>query len=166
MAERSDERRRRRSREDAQQQLAAAQRRPDLATDLAEHLRLDPEEDDVGSLDRLLVVADDADAVLGPEMVTPLGARMAGDDLIGRDELAPEQAGDHRLRHHSGADRGDRSVAEWGHRAEYCTRNPVPSPTTQGLTPVARTKNRPVVETSTSVKPAARRAASISSGVR
>ena len=44
---------------------------------------------------------------------------MAGDDLAGLDELATEQAGDHRLGHDAGADGRDRGRGQGGHRAEY-----------------------------------------------
>jgi hypothetical protein len=42
------------------------ERRSDLATDLAEHLRLDPEQDDVGALDR---------SVLSPTTRMPYSVR-------------------------------------------------------------------------------------------
>ena len=100
MSESSREGRAGRAGEDRDHQLAALQVRPDLATDLAEHLGLDPEQDDVGAVDGLEVVGDDADPVLGSEVVAALGTRVAGDDLVRRDELAAQEAGDHRLGHH------------------------------------------------------------------
>ena len=51
----------RRAGEDAQDELAATQVRADLAPDPAEHLRLDPEQDDVGALDGLDVASDRPD---------------------------------------------------------------------------------------------------------
>ena len=103
----------------AQDELAATQVRADLAPDLAEHLGLDPEQDDVGALDRLDVGGDGPDAVLALQVLAPLGPRMAGDDLAGLDQLAAEHAGDHRLGHDAGADRRDRGLRQGGHRAEY-----------------------------------------------
>ena len=72
VAERPDQRRRRRPGDDRQHELAAPQVRPDLAADLAEHLGLDREQDDVGVLDRLDVAGD------GPDRRTPArGGRAA-----------------------------------------------------------------------------------------
>ena len=102
--------------EDAQHELAATQVRADLAPDLGQHLGLDPEQDDVGALDGLDVRGDRADAVLALEVLAPLLARVAGDDLAGLDELAAEQAGDHRLGHDAGADGRDRGLRQGGHR--------------------------------------------------
>ena len=117
MAQRRRERGGRRPGEDGQNDLALAQPRPDFAADLREHLRLDPEEHDVGTLDGLAVVADDPDRVFRAEVVAAFGARVTGDDLVGRHQLAPEEACDHRLGHHPGADRRDGLAVEWGHRA-------------------------------------------------
>ena len=116
MAEEAGQGRGRRPGEDAQDELAAPQLRADLAADLGQHLGLDPEQDHVGALDRLGVRGDRPDAVLALEVLAPLRARMAGDDLAWLDELAPEQAGDHRLGHDAGADGRDRALGEGGHR--------------------------------------------------
>ena len=86
---------------------------------LAEHLGLDPEQDDVGAVDGLDVGGDGPDAVLALEVLAALLARMAGDDLAGLDQLAAEHAGDHRLGHDAGADGRDRGLRQGGHRAEY-----------------------------------------------
>ena len=77
------------------------------------------EQDHVRALDRLDVRGDGPDAVLALEVLAALGARMARDDLVGLDELAAEQAGDHRLGHDAGADGRDRGLRQGGHRAEY-----------------------------------------------
>ena len=87
MAEEPGQGRGRRPGQDAQDELAATEVRPDLAPDLAEHLRLDPEQDDVGALDGLDVRGDRADAVFALEVLAPLRARVAGDDLLGSTSL-------------------------------------------------------------------------------
>ena len=125
VAEDPGQRRRGRPGEDAQDELAAAEVRADLAPDPAEHLGLDPEQDDVGALDGLDVARDGPDPVLALEVLAALGARMAGDDLPGLDELAAEQAGDHRLGHDAGADGRDRGLREGGHRPEYSARRAI-----------------------------------------
>ena len=162
MAEQAGQGRGGRTGQDAQHELAAAEVRPDLAADLAEHLGLDPEQDDVGALDGLDIGGDRPDAVFALEVLAPLGARVAGDDLRRVDELAAEQAGDHRLGHHAGADGRDRGLRQGGHRAEYSRgRQPFGPPARFGrptacqaamATPVR--KKRPVVVTRASSKPA------------
>ena len=103
--------------------LAAAEPRPDLASDTDEHLWLDAEQYDMGRIHCVDVVGNDADAVLRAELIPALGARMAGDDLVGSDELTTEQTGDHRLGHHPRADGGDRAFAQRSHPPEYRTRS-------------------------------------------
>ena len=147
VAEQAGQGRGRRAGEDAQDELAAAEARPDLAPDLGQHLGLDAEEDDVRALDGLGVVGDRPDAVLALEMLAPLRARMAGDDLARLDQLAAEQPGDHRLGHDAGADRRDRGLGEGGHRPEYSGQ----------AVAVPSTKKRPVVVTSAVANPASRR---------
>jgi hypothetical protein len=107
----------RRAGEHAQDKLPMAETRPDLPSHLREHLGLDPEQDHVGTVDGFHVRGDGADAVLPLELLAPLGARVAGDDLAGLDEVAAEDAGDHRLGHHAGSDRRDRGLAQGGHRS-------------------------------------------------
>ena len=53
---------------------------------------------------------DGADAVFALEVLAPLRPRMARDDLLRVDQLAAEQAGDHRLGHDAGADGRDRGL--------------------------------------------------------
>ncbi len=93
--------------QDAEDELSALESWPDLVADAAEHLGLDAEEDDVGPLDRLHVRRHGPDPVLPLEVLAPLLAGMACDDLTRLDETATQDAGDHRLRHHAGADRRD-----------------------------------------------------------
>ena len=61
--------------QDAQDELAAMQVRTDLAPDPAEHLRLDPEQDDVGAVHGLDVRGDRPDAVFALEVLATLLAR-------------------------------------------------------------------------------------------
>ncbi len=89
-----------------------------LATDADQHLRLDGQHDDVGVLDRARVVLDRPDRVAADQLGTPIRPRVAGDDPIGRDLLATDQAGNHGLGHHSRADGGDRGVSQ-RHAPEY-----------------------------------------------
>ena len=81
MAEDADEGRRGRAGQDAQDELAAMQVRTDLAPDPAEHLGLDPQQDDVGAVDGLDVRGDRPDAVLALEVLATLLAGVAGDHL-------------------------------------------------------------------------------------
>ena len=90
--------------------------------------------------------------------VAPLGPRVTGDDLAGLDELAAEEAGDHRLGHDAGADGRDGPVGQGGHGRRVYRRPTVrtgrmsgpivrasrPSPRRQ-LVAVPRRKNRSVV---------------------
>src|SRR5207247_2365687 len=85
-----------------------------LASDPTEHLGLDAEQDDVRAVDRLAVVADHPDPVLGAEVVAALGSGMAGDDLVGRHELAAEEAGAPRLGQHPRPGSGDRAAPASG----------------------------------------------------
>ena len=62
---------------------------------------------------------DGPDAVLAGEVVAALRPRVAGDDLARLHELAAQDARDHGLGHHAGADRRDRGLRQGGHRAEY-----------------------------------------------
>ncbi len=168
-----DERSGRRPGEHAQDELAAMQVRTDLAPDLAEHLGLDPEEDDVRALDGIDVGRGRPDAVFAFELFPSLLPRMGGDDLARIDQLAAEQPGDHRLRHHAGADGRDHGFRQGGHRAEY-SREARPDGlgsadvSARGDHPVAtaepRRKNRPVVVTSATANPARVSAASSSAG--
>ena len=112
MAEKAGQSCRRGAGEDAQDELAATQVRTDLAPDPAEHLGLDPEQDDVGRLDRLDVRGDRPDRVVALQRLAPLGSRMAGDDLRRLDEPAAQQPGDHRFGHDAGADRRDRGLRQ------------------------------------------------------
>ncbi len=98
--------------EDADDELPRPQPAPDLAPDSTEHLGLDPEQDDVRALDRGGVRIDRPDPVRSFECLAPVAARVAGDDLAGGDEVAPEQAGDDRLGHDAGADGCDRGARE------------------------------------------------------
>ena len=93
--------------QDAEHELAAAQVRADLAPDPVEHLGLDAEQDDVRAADGLDVALDGPDAVLALEGFAPFDAWMRGDDLLGRDQLAAEQPGDHRLGHDARPDDPD-----------------------------------------------------------
>ena len=43
----------------------------------------------------------------------------ARDDLLGCHQTASKDAGNHRLRHDAGTDRGNRGRGQGGHRAEY-----------------------------------------------
>ena len=94
---------------------------------------------------------DRPDAVLALEVLAALRARMAGDDLVGLDQLAAEHAGDHRLGHDAGADGRDRGLRQGGHRAEYSRgRRGGPGVARCGSSLVAGAprpvrKNRPVV---------------------
>ena len=100
-----------------QDKLLIAQQRPDLAPDLGQHLRLDGEQDDVGPVDGLGVARHGPDAIGAGEFVAALRSRVAGHHLLGRDQLAAQDAGDHRLGHDAGANGGDRALGEWCHAA-------------------------------------------------
>ena len=158
----------RRPGEDAQDELAAPQVRADLAPDPVEHLGLDPEQDDVGAADGLDVVGHGPDAVLALEGLAPFRARMAGDDLLGLDQLAagssPAIIASAMTPEPTVAivalDRGDiaRSIAIGlaAPRAAGPARAPRSARRSrrgQPATAVPSTKNRPVVVTSTSSKP-------------
>ena len=156
MAEEPGDRRRRRAGEDREHQLAVAQARPQVSRHAPEHLRLDREQDDVRAVGRFLVARDDTDPVLARELLAPLGPRMARDDLVGLDEAAAQQPGDHRLRHHAGADGRDPALGEGRHGREDSGGSPA--------TADPSTKNRGVAWTSARSKPAASRAARSSSG--
>ena len=112
VAEMAHQRPGRRAREDADHELARPQPTSDLAPDPAQHLGLDPEQHDVGALDRSRVQVDRPDAVGPLEGLAPVAAGMAGDDLAGRDDVVAEQAGDDRLGHDAGADGRDRGARE------------------------------------------------------
>ena len=112
MAERREQRGGRRPGEHREHELARPEARPDLARNALEHLRLDREDDDIRARDRLDVRGDGADAVRRLERGPALGARVAGDDLLGRNELAGEQPDDHRLGHDAGADGRDGAVRQ------------------------------------------------------
>ena len=177
MAEEPLERGGRGAGDDRQDELLVAEVGLELAPDPGEHLGLDREQDDIGPGDRLDVAGDGPDPVRPAELLAPLATGVAGDDLPGRDELAAEQAGDHRLGHHAGADRRDRPLREGGHGGSI---RAVIAPAGRATSPVPgrpgprvaagsglrapRTKNRGVAVTSTARKPAARKAASSSSG--
>ena len=88
-------------------QLPVAQRAAQLASHADEHLRLDGENDHVRVRDGGAVVLDRADAVARDELVAPIGARMARDDLLGCDLVATKQPGDHGLGHDAGANSCD-----------------------------------------------------------
>jgi hypothetical protein len=107
MAQRVAQRSRRGAGEDGDDELLGPQRGRDLPTHLAEHLGLDGQHDHVGRLDSLAVRGGRTDAVAVGELLTPLGTRLAGDDLGSRELLADKQAGDHRFGHHAGAYRRD-----------------------------------------------------------
>ena len=92
-------------------------------------------------------------------MLASLGARVAGDDLAGLDELAAEQAGDHRLGHDAGADGRDRALRQGGHRRSIAAVGPGAVRAVRGRRTLRRARRRagrtgPVVVTSTSSKPA------------
>ena len=76
----------------------------------------------------------------------------------GLDQLAAEQPGDHRLGHDAGADGRDRGLRQGGHRAEYSRGSGRPAlgagaPSRRRVATPVR-KNRPVVVTRASAKPA------------
>ena len=78
---------------------------------------------------------------------------------LGLDQLAAEQAGDHRLGHDAGADGRDRGLRQGGHRAEYSRASRRSGAEPGGLrprrpSPRPSRKNRPVVVTRASSKPA------------
>ena len=81
---------------------------------LLEHLGLDAEQDHVRVADGVRVRGDGPDAVLALQRLAPLGARVAGDDLVRGDQAIAQQAGDHRLGHHARADRRDRRRSRGG----------------------------------------------------
>ena len=89
---------------DRQDDLALLQRRPDLAHDGAQHLRLHGQHHDVGARHRLRVARHHGDPVPGGEQVAPVAARMRGDQPGRGHGLVRQQAGDHGLGHHAGAD--------------------------------------------------------------
>ena len=148
----------------AQDELACPEVRADLATDLVQHLWLDPEQDHVRVPDRLEVRCDGPDPVLALKGLAPFGPRMAGDDLARGDQLATQQAGDHRLGHDAGADRNDCGLGKGGHGGEYTDAAGGWRRVVQTARAAPFTKNRPVTDTSTSPNPAPSSAAVSSAG--
>jgi hypothetical protein len=73
-------------------------------------LRLDRQDDDVGTIDGLGVVLEGFDAVLGLDAAAGLGARVAGADLRGVQALGT-QTTDQAGGHVAGADEGNTSLA-------------------------------------------------------
>jgi len=128
-----------------------------LGPDPAEHLGLDREEDDVRTVDRLEIAGHGPDAVLALELLAAFEAGMAGRDLVRADELPAQEAGDHRLGHHPGADRGDPAIGQGRHRPSIENRdgcagpgcsesNGLPvDPTARGMSGVTR-GSRPGLE--------------------
>ncbi len=98
--------------DDADHELPLAQAAGQLASDPAQHLRLDRQHDDIGVFDRRRVLLDGTHTVRAHQLVAPLEARVAGDDLLGADELGAQQAGDHGFGHDARADGRDGAVGE------------------------------------------------------
>ena len=71
-----------------------------------EDLGLDRQQDQVALGDRLPVALDGHDPKPVGEATAPVLAGVAGRDPVGRDHATAKQPGDHRLRHHPGADEG------------------------------------------------------------
>ena len=77
-----------------------------------QNLRLDGEEDEIGVVRGLTVAlrGEDPESLLKP--LPAIFSRMAGDDVLGRDEGVLEETRDHGLGHDSRSDESDSRLAE------------------------------------------------------
>jgi len=81
-----------------------------------QHLWLDGQHHDLGVAHRLHVGVHDLQAVAPGEDLAALGARVRGDQALGRNQPFGEQAGNHRFGHHPGTHDADLHAA---HRASF-----------------------------------------------
>ena len=98
--------------DDADDQLIRRQRATELVGDSRQHLRLHREQQDVGFVRRRRILVGGSHAVCTLELLAPLTSRMAAHHKPGIHQTLPEQARQHGLSHHAGADNAQLGVPQ------------------------------------------------------